>query len=74
MLLSDLLQVLNASNFLGINEMTEDGTSYDMIYTGRIKTRSEMERVIKKYGKRKIKEIDTSIDEGQLIYIEVERQ
>ena len=73
MLLSDLLQVINASNFLGIHEMTADGTNYDMIYTGQIKTRSEYNRVIEKYGKRKVKEIDTSIDEGQLIYIELER-
>ena len=82
MLLSDLLQVLNLSNFMdlsnfmGIREMTADGTSYDMIYTGQIKTRSELNRVIEKYGKREVKEIDTSIDEGQLIliYIEVKRQ
>lgn len=73
MLLSDLLQVINASNFLGIHEMTADGNNYDMIYTGQIKTRSEYNRVIEKYGKRKVKEIDTSIDEGQLIYIELER-
>lgn len=74
MLLSDLLQVLNASNFLGIHELTADGNSYDMIYTGQIKTKKELERVIKKYGKREVIELDTSIDEGQLIYIEVERE
>lgn len=73
MLLSDLLQVLNASNFVGIHELTADGNSYDMIYTGQIKTKKELNRVIKKYGKREVIEIDTSIDEGQLIYIEVER-
>lgn len=73
MLLYDLLQVINASNFLGINEMTADGNDYEMIYTGQIKTRSEYNRVIKKYGKRKVKEIDTSIEKGQLIYIELER-
>lgn len=74
MLLSDLLQVLNASNFVGIHELTADGNSYDMIYTGQIKTKKELDRVIKKYGKREVIELDTSIDEGQLIYIEVERQ
>lgn len=74
MLLSDLLQVLNLSNFIGIHEMAADGTSYDMIYTGQIKTRSELNRVIEKYGKREVKEIDTSIDEGQLIFIEVKRE
>lgn len=73
MLLQNLLQVINSSNFLGIHEMTADGISYEMIYTGQIKTRAEMERVIKKYGKREVKEIDTSIDERQLIYIELER-
>lgn len=73
MLLSDLLQIVNASNFLGIHELTADGNNYDMVYTGQIKTRSEFDRVINKYGKRKVKEIDTSIDEGQLIYIELER-
>lgn len=45
-----------------------------MIYTGQIKTKKELDRVIKKYGKREVIELDTSIDEGQLIYIEVERQ
>lgn len=74
MLLADLLQVINLSNYFGIHEMTADGTSYDMIYTGKIKTRSELNKVIEKYGKREVKEIDTSIDEGQLIYIEVKRQ
>lgn len=74
MLLSDLLQVLSASNFVGIHELTADGNSYDMIYTGQIKTKKELDRVIKKYGKREVIELDTSIDEGQLIYIEVERQ
>lgn len=73
MLLSDLLQVLNASNFVGIHELTADGNSYDMIYTGQIKTKKELDKVIKKYGKREVIELDTSIDEGQLIYIEVER-
>lgn len=74
MLLCTLLQVLNLSNYLGIHEITADGTSYEMIYTGQIKTRSELNRVIEKYGKREVKEIDTSIDEGKLIYIEVKRQ
>lgn len=74
MLLSDLLQVINASNFVGIHELTADGNSYDMIYTGQIKTKKELDRVVKKYGKREVIELDTSIDEGQLIYIEVERQ
>lgn len=74
MLLSDLLQVLNATNFVGIHELTADGNSYDMIYTGQIKTKKELDKVIKKYGKREVIELDTSIDEGQLIYIEVERQ
>lgn len=74
MLLSDLLQVLSLSNYMGIHEMTAEGTSYEMIYTGQIKTRSELNRVIEKYGKREVKEIDTSEDEGQLIYIEVKRQ
>ena len=73
MLLQTLLQVINTSNFLGIHEMTADGNSYDMIYTGQIKTKTEMERVINKYGKREVKEIDTSSDEGSLIFIEVER-
>lgn len=74
MLLSDLLQVLSASNFVGIHELTTDGNSYDMIYTGQIKTKKELDRVIKKYGKREVIELDTSTDEGKLIYIEVERQ
>lgn len=73
MLLETLLRVVNGSNFLGIHEMTADGESYDMIYTGQIKTRAEMDKVIRKYGKREVKEIDTSIDEGQIIYIELER-
>lgn len=73
MLLSTLLRVINCSNFLGIHELTADGQSYDMVYTGQIKTKAELERVIKKYGNREVKEIDTSIDEGQLIYIELER-
>lgn len=64
MLLSDLLQVLNASNFVGIHELTADGNNYDMIYTGQIKTKKELDRVIKKYGKREVIELDTSIDEG----------
>lgn len=73
MLLETLLRVVNASNFLGIHELTPDGNSYDMIYTGQIKTRKELDRVIQKYGKREVIEIDTSVDEGQLIYIELER-
>lgn len=74
MLLSDLLQVLNLSNFIRIHEMDADGTSYDMICAGQIKTRSEIDRVIEKYGNREVKEIDTSIDDGQIIYIEVKRK
>ena len=74
MLLQALLQVVNSSNFLGIHEMTADGNSYDMIYTGQIKTKAEMERVIRKYGKRAVKEIDTSIDEGNMLFIELERK
>lgn len=74
MLLRTLLQVLNLSNFIRIHEMTEDGTSYDMISAGQIKTRSELDRVIEKYGNREVKEIDTSIDDGQIIYIEVKRK
>jgi len=70
MLLSDLLQIVNSSNFLVIHEMTEDGNDYDMIYTGQIDTRSEYNKVIEKYGKRKVKEIDTSAGE---LYIELER-
>lgn len=54
--------------------MTADGNSYDMIYTGQIKTKAEMERVIRKYGKRAVKEIDTSIDEGNMLFIELERK
>lgn len=73
MLLETLLRVVNCSNFIGIHELTQDGQSYDMIYTGQIKTKAELERVCKKYGNREVKEIDTSIDEGQLIYIELER-
>ena len=69
MLLQTLLQVVNSSNFLGIHEMAADGNSYDMIYTGQIKTKAEMERVIKKYGKREVKVIDTSI-----VFIELERK
>lgn len=42
-----------------------------MIYTGRLKTKEEKERIIKKYGERKVNEIDTSFDEGQMIYIEL---
>lgn len=73
MLLSDLLQVVNTSNYLGIHEPTADGQSYDMIYTGQLKTRAELNKFIKKYGKRRVKEIDTGFDEGQMLFIEVER-
>lgn len=73
MLLETLLRVVNASNFLGIHELTPDGNSYDMIYTGQIKTRKELDRVIQKYGKREVLEIDTSVDEGQTLFIELER-
>ena len=73
MLLRTLLQVVNSSNFLGIHEQTADGNSYDMIYTGQITTRSELDRVMKKYGNREVKEIDTGTDEGQIIFIELKR-
>lgn len=72
MKLKDLLQVINASNYLGIHELIDNGNDYEMIYTGRLKTKEETERIIKKYGNRKVLEVDTSIDEGQQIYIELE--
>lgn len=71
MKLKELLQVLNTSNYIGMHELIDNGNNYEMIYTGRIKTKEEMERIINKYGERKVNEIDTSIDEGQLIYIEL---
>lgn len=71
MKLKELLQVLNTSNYLGIHELIDNGNDYEMIYTGRLKTKEEMERIIKKYGERKVNEIDTSFDEGQMIYIEL---
>lgn len=45
MLLSDLLQVVNASNFLGIHEMTADGNNYDMINIHRVREVKEHERI-----------------------------
>lgn len=71
MKLKELLQVLNTSNYIGMYELIDNENNYEMIYTGRIKTKEEMERIINKYGERKVNEIDTSIDEGQLIYIEL---
>lgn len=71
MKLKELLQVLNLSNYLGIHELIENGNDYEIIYTGELKTKEETEQIIKKYGERKVNEIDTSIDEGKLIYIEL---
>lgn len=71
MKLKELLQVLNTSNYLGMHELIDNGNDYEMLYTGRLKTKEEMERIIEKYGERKVNEIDTSFDEGQMIYIEL---
>ncbi len=71
MKLKELLQVLNTSNYIGMHKLIDNGNDYEMIYTGRLKTKEEMERIIKKYGERKVNEIDTSFDEGQMIYIEL---
>lgn len=71
MKLKELLQVLNTSNYIGMHELIDNGNDYEMIYTGRLKTKEEMERIIEKYGERKVNEIDTSFDEGQMIYIEL---
>lgn len=71
MKLKELLQVLNTSNYIGMHELIDNGNDYEIIYTGKLKTKEEMERIISKYGERKVNEIDTSIDEGQMIYIEL---
>lgn len=71
MKLKELLQVLNTSNYIGMHELIDNGNDYEMLYTGRLKTKEEMERIIEKYGERKVNEIDTSFDEGQMIYIEL---
>lgn len=71
MRLKELLQVLNTSNYIGMHQLIDNGNDYEMIYTGKLKTKEETERIINKYGERKVNEIDTSIDEGQMIYIEL---
>lgn len=71
MKLKELLQVLNTSNYIGMHELIDNGNDYEMLYTGRLKTKEEMEKIIEKYGERKVNEIDTSFDEGQMIYIEL---
>lgn len=71
MILKELLQVINTSNYIGIHELIDNGNDYEIIYTGRLKTKEETERIIERYGERKVNEIDTSCDEGQIIYIEL---
>lgn len=71
MKLKELLQILNTSNYIGMHELIDNRNDYEMLYTGRLKTKEEMERIIEKYGERKVNEIDTSFDEGQMIYIEL---
>lgn len=71
MKLKELLQVLNTSNYIGMHQLIDNGNDYEMLYTGRLKTKEEMEQLIKIYGERKVNEINTSVDEGQMLYIEL---
>lgn len=74
MLLEALLRVVNASNHLVIHEITPICYDRKLIYAGQIKTRKELDRVIQKYGKGEVIEVDTSIDKGQMIFIELKER
>ena len=53
MKLKELMQVINACNYLGIHEMIDNGNDYEMIYTRRLKTKEETERIMKNTETRK---------------------
>lgn len=74
MKLKDLLRVLNKNNVLVFYERANIWNDYELIYKGGEITKEEEKRLIKRYGKREVVEIDTSQVEGHLIFIELKNE